>query len=265
MHHEQHKNDETWTEFLTDMRPNVGGPERVASTLAGGALAAYGLKQGGIVGTLAALLGGGMLLRGTTGHCHVYDALGVKSGEAPLGTQKSPFNRRPLSGRIHVNKTIMINRSPAELYKFWRNFENLPQFMKHLESVTTTGEKTSHWKAKGPLGTTVEWDAELTSDIGNERIGWKSLEGSDIHNSGVVEFRSTTNRGTELKVTLIYEAPGGKLGEWAAWLFGEEPSIQVAEDLRRFKRLMETGTLVTTEGQTSGREPAPPKSRSAGA
>jgi uncharacterized membrane protein len=127
--------------------------------------------------------------------------------------------------------------------------------MRHLESVTTTNSKISHWKAKAPLGQTVEWDAELTSDIPNEKIGWRSLDGAFIPNSGVVEFRPTIERGTEVKVTLTYEAPGGKIGEWIAWALGEEPSIQVAQDLRRFKSLMETGLIMKVEGQPSGRGP----------
>lgn len=253
----------SWTDSLTNLTPNVGAAERAVSAAAGGALAAFGFKQGGITGALAAILGGGMLFRGATGHCHVYQAMGVGTNEMPIGTLKSPFGRRPFSGRIHVTKSMMINKSPAEIYRFWQNFENFPWFMRHLESVTRRDEKISHWKAKGPLGTTVEWDAELTSDVENERIGWKSLEGSDIPNSGVVEFRPTADRGTLVKVTMIYEAPGGKLGEAFARLFGEEPNIQIADDLRRFKQLIETGRIPTTEGQPSGREAAPLRSMGA--
>lgn len=244
--------------FLTDTSQNVNNVERVASAVAGGALLAYGLKQGGVAGTVMSVLGGGMLLRGTTGHCHVYDAAGINTSDGPEGTRKSPFTRNSLfSGKVHVTKALTINKSAEELYTFWRNFENLPIFMRHLESVTTTDSKTSHWKAKAPLGQTVEWDAEVTSDVPNDRIGWKSLEGSDVANSGVIEFLPTRDRGTEVKVTLTYEAPGGKLGEWIAWALGEEPSIQVAEDLRRFKSLMETGLIMKTEGQPSGRDPLP--------
>src|SRR5215212_2784243 len=120
------RSKENWGEFITDMSTNVGGTERLVSSVAGGALLAYGLKQGGIGGTLMALLGGGMLIRGTTGHCHVYDAMGVNTSDGvPEGTRKSPFNRGLLSGRIHVTKSIVINKSAAELYQFWRNFENL--------------------------------------------------------------------------------------------------------------------------------------------
>ena len=263
MHHtETHEN--SLSTFLTDNSQNVNNLERVASTVAGGALVAYGYKMGGVGGTLVSLLGGGMLFRGATGHCHMYDALGVNTAaDVPEGTRKSPFKRASLfSGKIHVTKALTINKSAAELYEFWRNFENLPIFMRHLESVTKTDETFSHWKAKAPLGQTVEWDAEVTSDIPNQRIGWKSLEGAFIPNSGVVEFLPTANRGTEVKVAMTYEAPGGKLGEWIAWALGEEPSVQIAEDLRRFKSLMETGLIMKTEGQPSGREPLP-KARTA--
>ena len=258
MHHTE-THDKSLTNFVTDTSKNVNNVERIASVAAGGALLAYGLKHGGIGGTLLSVLGGGMLLRGTTGHCHTYDALGVNTAtDVPEGTRKSPFGRAGLlSGKVHVTKALTINKSPAELYEFWRNFENLPIFMRHLESVTKTDENNSHWKAKAPLGQSVEWDAEVTSDIPNQRIGWKSLEGAFIPNSGVVEFLPTRDRGTEMKVTLTYEAPGGKLGEWIAWALGEEPSIQIAEDLRRFKSLMETGLIMKTEGQPSGGDPLP--------
>ena len=251
-----HTNERSLTNFLTDTSQNVGGAERVASTVAGGALVAYGLKHGGLGGALMSVLGGSMLLRGTTGHCHVYDAIGVDTSGLPEGTRRSPFSRGSLlTGKVHVTKSLTINKSADELYHFWRNFENLPRFMRHLESVTMTDDKHSHWKAKAPLGQTIEWDAELTSDIENHRIGWASLEGATIPNSGVIEFRPTVERGTEVIVTMTYEAPGGKLGEWAAWALGEEPSIQIADDLRRFKMLMETGEIITNEGQPSGREP----------
>jgi uncharacterized membrane protein len=249
------------SEFLTDTSKNVNDPERVASAVAGGALVAYGLKKGGAIGAAMSLLGGGMLLRGTTGHCHVYDAAGIDTTGSTTNP-RSPYGKGWLSGKVHVTKAVTINKSPAELYQYWRNFENLPKFMKHLESVTVSGGSRSHWIAKAPLGQRVEWDAELTSDVENERIGWHSVEGSDIANSGVVEFKPTADRGTEVKVALTYEAPAGDLGSWIAWLFGEEPSTQVSEDLRRFKQIIETGEIISTKGQPSGREEMP-KARAA--
>lgn len=242
---------------------NVNDPERVVSAVAGGALIAFGVKQGGLLGASLSLLGGGLLHRGATGHCYVYGAAGVNTSDP----DKASFFEKASniwSSPVRVKKATTVNASPAEVYRYWRNFENLPNFMKHLESVTRIDDKRSHWKAKAPLGMTVEWDAELTSDVENQRIGWASIEGSDIPNSGTVEFRPTVDRGTEVIVTLMYEAPGGKIGEWAAWALGEEPTVQVAEDLRRFRSIMETGMIITTEGQSSGRaEGARPMARAA--
>lgn len=246
-------NKNSLTEYLPNLETNVGKPERVISALTGGALVAYGLKRRDTVGVLLSLLGGGLAFRGTTGHCEVYKQLGMDTAHSEaLGLN-----------RIHVQKSVTINQPAAELYQFWRNFENLPQFMNHLESVTTTGEKTSHWKVKAPLGTTFEWDAELTSDVENEKIGWKSAEIAEISNSGVVEFHETKNRGTEVRITLTYEPPAGKIGSLIAKLFGEEPNQQIEEDLRRFKRLMETGSIMKIEGQPSGREKLQTKAMSA--
>ncbi len=236
----QESNTKEITNFLTDMKQNVGDDERLVSAIAGAGLVTYGISKGGLLGTALSLVGGGLVYRGATGHCHLYSAVD-KNTAAPSQT------------RVHVQKSVTIDKSQAELYQFWRNFENLPQFMNHLESVTVLDDKRSHWKAKAPLGTSVEWEAEATGEVENERISWHSVEGSEIPNSGVVEFRPTTNRGTEVRVTLTYEPPAGKLGSWIAWLFGEEPSQQVAEDLRRFKSLMETGLIMKVEGQTSGR------------
>ncbi len=256
----KHKQEKSLTDILTNTNTNVSPAERVISATAGGALLAYGIKRGGVSGAALSILGGGLALRGTTGHCQVYDALDVDTTKK--GSEKVTFAKGFLAGKIHVKKSVTIDKSAAELYVFWRNFENLPQFMNHIEAVKNTGEKTSHWIAKAPLGTTVEWDAELTSDVENEKIGWKSSEISEVKNSGTVEFLPTTNRGTEVRVTLTYEPPAGKLGAIVAKLFGEEPSQQVEEDLRRFKRLMETGLIMKIEGQPSGRE-ALPKAKAA--
>jgi len=262
-----HKTNEnkSLVETVTNFDKNVGDTERIASTVAGGALIAYGLKRGGALGAAVSIVGGGLALRGATGHCQVYDALGKDTSEGDSKGEKSPYSKSLLTGKIHVTKSVTINKSPSELYTFWHDFENLPKFMTHLESVKNTGEKTSHWKAKAPFGTSVEWDAELTSERENERIGWKSLEGSDIPNSGVVEFKPTTNRGTEVRVTLTYEAPAGYLGSLVAKLFGEEPSQQVYGDLYRFKSLMESGEVITVEGQTSGRAEDQAKAKVKGA
>jgi uncharacterized membrane protein len=154
---------------------------------------------------------------------------------------------------VSVEKFVTINRTPDECYRFWRSFENFPRFMKHLESVQVLDSKRSHWKAKAPAGTSIEWDAEIVGDNAGNFLAWRSIEGAEIDNAGIVRFeRAPGNRGTIVRLQMRYHPPGGKAGALAAKLFGEEPSIQIEGDLRRFKQLMETGEITTTEGQASG-------------
>jgi uncharacterized membrane protein len=149
---------------------------------------------------------------------------------------------------IKVEKSIVIHRSPAELYRFWRNFNNLPRIMDHLESVTVYDSRRSHWVAKAPIGSTVKWDAEIIKDKPNELISWRSLEKSDVDHTGSVQFIvNPEGPGTEVRVMLQYNPPGGKLGAVVAKLFGEEPSQQIEEDLQRFKEVMETGEFLKSE------------------
>lgn len=155
---------------------------------------------------------------------------------------------------IRVQKSIMISRPREDVYRFWHDFENLPRFMKHLESVQVHGDKRSHWVARGPAGKRVEWDAEVIADQPNELIAWRSLEGADVENSGSVRFESAPGgRGTIVRVEMEYLPPAGVVGALVAKLFGEEPAQQVEEDLHRFKQLLEAGEIITTEGQPAGR------------
>jgi len=251
------QDDELQLENSDDKRTNVGSTERVASAIAGAGLIAYGLKRADTTGILLSVLGGGLALRGATGHCQVYDAMDIDTNQEHSSTNFRTAGKKSsglFSSKIHVKKSVTINKSPAELYQFWRNFENLPKFMSHLESVSNSEGNRSHWVAKAPFGTTVEWDAEITSERENERIGWNSLEGASVPNSGVVEFRPTSTRGTEVRVVLTYEPPAGKLGAMVAKLFGEEPSQQVYGDLCRFKSIFESGEIITTVGQPSARK-----------
>ncbi|HEX3035278.1 MAG TPA: SRPBCC family protein [Thermodesulfobacteriota bacterium] len=223
---------------------NINEVERWASIIGGGALTLYALKQRSRGSILLALLGGGLIQRGATGHCYMYETLGVRTSG-----QGEPYERG-----ISVKKSITIgNKTPEELYKFWRNFENLPIFMKHLESVRVIDDKHSHWVAKAPRGNTVEWDAEITYERENDMISWRSLEESDISNAGSVRFeRAPAGRGTTIRVSLQYNPPASKIGSTIAKLFGEEPDQQIREDLRRLKQLMETGEVPTTQSQPSG-------------
>ena len=161
--------------------------------------------------------------------------------------------RRKLGGQrgIHVEHSVLIRRPVAELYRFWRDFENLPRFMEHLESVSGREEGISHWVARAPGGMTVEWDARIINEVDNRLIGWQSLTGSRIATAGSVHF-DETERGTIVRVHLQYNPPGGKLGAGVAYMMGEEPNLQIQEDLRRFKSLMEAGETPTTAGQPAG-------------
>ena len=227
---------------------NVGSSERWMSAVGGGALALLGLRRGGLGGAALLSLGGSLVHRGTTGHCNAYAAMGMDTSDAPAAPQKY-FERG-----IHVEESVTVNKSPAELYAFWRNFENLPSFMNHLNSVTTIDEKRSRWEAKAPAGTTVSWEAEIINDQRNALIAWRSLGGATVDNAGSVRFvAGPAGRGTEVRVVLDYIPPAGRVGAWVAKLFGEEPAIQVRDDLRRFKQVMETGETTSTEGQPSGR------------
>ena len=148
-----------------------------------------------------------------------------------------------------VKKSIIIDRTPEEIYQFWHNFENLPTFMKHLESVSVTGDGRSHWVAKAPAGSSVEWDAEVTEDRPNELIAWRSLEGADVDNSGSVRFeRAPGNNGTIVHVDIEYNPPGGVIGSVVAKLSGEEPGQQIYDDLRNLKQVMEVGEIVLSDG-----------------
>jgi uncharacterized membrane protein len=221
---------------------NVGETERWASAIGGGALALYGLTQlirnGSWGGAVLALVGGSLIYRGTSGHCAMYEAAGINTAGTSEGA-KSPVVSVPADRGIKVEESIVINnRTPEELYQFWRNFENLPRFMNHLESVTASGNR-SHWVAKAPAGTTVEWDAEVYNEKQGELIAWRSLEGSQVDNAGSVHF-TPAQGGTEVRVVLKYDPPGGVVGATVAKIFGEEPSQQIRDDLGRFKELMET-------------------------
>jgi len=228
---------------------NVGWDERKISLVAGSALALFGLARRSLGGLGLAAIGGALAYRGVTGHCHMYSALGMNTAEDETSATPEEY----FSRGIHVETSMTINRSPEELFSFWRNFENLPRFMQHLESVKVIDDKKSTWVAKAPAGLSVQWDAEIINEESNALIAWRSIGGAEVDNAGSVRFMpGPEGRGTEVKVVIDYIPPAGQLGRIVAKLFGEEPSIQVKEDLRRFKRLMETGEIPTIQGQPRG-------------
>lgn len=231
--------------ILTNRRPAGWMWSRVAGdaldlTMLAAALLSPGTKKANLLGATTAVLGVTAL-----------DMTNAQQLSRPPGLRDSTVRA----------KSVTINKSPEELYKFWRNFENLPQFMNHLESVQVLDDGRSHWVAKGPAGTTIEWDAEITEDIPNELIAWRSLEGADVENSGSVRFeRAPVDRGTIVRVEIEYSPPAGALGAAVAKLFGEEPEQQMKGDLHRFKQVMEIGEVVHSDaslhkGPHPGRPP----------
>jgi uncharacterized membrane protein len=228
---------------------NVAEIERWASALGGAALAVYGVRQRSIGGAMLAASGSALIYRGATGYCPVYAAAGVSTVENRTDT------RRALAGSagITLEESVTIGRPAAELYQFWRDFERLPRVMDHLVWVRALDARRSHWVAKAPGGSTVEWDAEIINEIPDELIAWQTVPGAEVASAGSVHFKKAPgSRGTELRVRLQYDPPAGRLGAWAAWLFGREPGQTIREDLRRFKQLMEAGEVPTTAGQPRG-------------
>jgi len=215
---------------------NVGEVERWGSFVGGAALTLYGLGRGGLGGLALAAVGGSLVYRGVSGHCDVYRTLGVSTAE-----RHGPRTSVPAGHGVRVQTDITVLKSREELFRFWRNLENLPRIMRHLESVRDLDGKRSHWVARGPLGVRAAWDAEIIAERENELIGWRSLEGSEVNAAGSVHFApGAGGRGTTIEVVLKYDPPGGKPGIAMAKLFGQDPAEQIREDLRSFKRFMET-------------------------
>ena len=250
------KDDIDWESFDPpgDSRHNVAKGERIGSVALGAALVGLGIRRRDPVGLVAALFGSYFITRGATGRCVVYQALGVSTGEAD--TVLRPSSRDDVTGRaatvnprkaVKVERSVSIDKPRAELFTFWRNFENLPRFMEHLVSVRVDSPTRSHWQAKAPAGRTVEWDAEIVNEVPDEIIAWKSVGEPDVSNAGSVNFSDAPGgRGTVVRVTLDYEPPAGRVGAILSHFFTEEPDHQIREDLRKFKQLMETGEITTS-------------------
>ena len=156
---------------------------------------------------------------------------------------------------IHIKKSITIGLPPPEVYRFWRDFENLPAVLKGLDSITSRGDGIYHWTVKGPTGAKYEWDAEIYNEIEDELIAWRTVNGADVANAGSIRFEEAPDgRGTYVKVTVNYNPTAGKLGQLLAKLTGKEPEQLIEQNLRRLKQFLETGEIATIEGQSSGRE-----------
>ncbi len=216
---------------------NIGEAERWLSIAAGIGLATYGLTQRrGARAFMLAAFGGLLVRRGASGHCHTYDLFGINTAGTGQDT------RRALGGNagVIVDERVTINQPVEILYRFWRNLENLPQVMRHLESVERITDTLSRWRAKGPANTVVEWNAEIINEVANKLIAWQSIEGSDVVSAGSVHFDDLGGgRGTRVRVRLQYNPPGGKVGAAIVKLVGRDAATEIREDLKQFKQSVE--------------------------
>lgn len=222
---------------LVHDRRNMSEIERWLSVSTGLGLATYALtKRRGMARWTLAGFGALLVGRGTSGHCHTYELFGINTAGTGQDTRRALGG----SGGVLVDERVTINQPIEILYRFWRNLENLPRFMRHLESVERITDTLSRWRAKGPAGTTVEWNAEIINEVPNQVIGWQSIEESEVVSAGSVNFASAgPGLGTHVHVRLQYSPPGGKVGAAIVKLLGQDPATDIREDLQQFKQLVE--------------------------
>jgi uncharacterized membrane protein len=219
---------------------NVGYGERLITALLGCGLLLRGLRgRSGVMGNVTALMGIALLNRAASGYCPAYHAMGFntrdRSDTSLLGRPKVHTDRA-----IKIQQSITIHRSARDLYRYWRQVENLPKVMSHLRSVVAINEHLSHWIIETlPHTREIEWDAEIVNEVDNERIGWRTLKGAVVEHAGSVVFEAIGDATTKVTVTLQYDPPGGPLGAALASLFGQDAAKTIGEDLARFKEVME--------------------------
>lgn len=220
-------------DYKRRLHANVGDMERIGSLLAGGALIAVSLlgrktPRWGLLGA-----GVGLLLRGSTGYCSLYQALGID------GRDRRHRDGVPGNGGVRIEHTVDIHCPAAELYQFWRRVDQLPSILRHVESVVALDEWHSHWKARGPLGPALEWDAEIINERENQLIAWQSVHGASLKNAGSVRFDPINEEATRLKVCLELQPVGGTAALTLIRLFGTDPQRELETDLERFKDFAE--------------------------
>jgi uncharacterized membrane protein len=236
------------TEILSRLpAANVGSAERLMTLLAGAALLGYAWRSNS---KKLGLASAGLLLRGASGYCPAYAAMGVNNADT----------KDALSGSrgVHVRESITINAPAEEIYRFWRQLDRLPEVMPHLERVEQLDTKRSRWTAKAFDKVPVTWEAEIINEVPYETIGWKTVPGESIQHAGSVNFKPAYgNRGTEVRVHLQYSAPGGRASSWLAWLAGEDPGNLTREGLRALKRRLEGGQITGDVAAFPSPSPAP--------
>lgn len=230
--------------ILTQSQPTGWVWSRVAGdvldlTLLGSAMNSEDSERDRVAATAAAVVG--------------VTALDLFCGDQLSRVGSTTNGHRAAGEAIRRVRAITVNRSPEETYRFWRDFTNFPRFMQHLQSVELLDDTRSRWRTEAPAGRSVEWEAEITEDRPNELIAWRTLPGSDVRHSGCVRFQPAPGgRGTEVRIEMEYQPPGGAVGSTIAALFGKEPKQQLQDDLRRFKQVLETGVVVQSSASLGG-------------
>ena len=212
--------------------------EHISALVTGGLLFLTGHRKGGFAGLLFKIGGVALLYRGQQGYRRLYNAVGLQLADKPSGVGKH---------NVRVEAEITVDRPREELYRIWRNVENLPVFMDHLVNVVELNDLDSRWVAKAPAGMVITWDARIINDIENELIAWETLEGSGVDNAGSVHFEDEEGGGTRIRVVLLYDPPADLFGAFLAKVFHNDPQTQIERDLKRFKRIMEVGSVVAAE------------------
>jgi uncharacterized membrane protein len=222
---------------------NISENERILSAAAGAGLLALGLARRRLDGLLLGGLGGALIWRGYRGYCQCYAALGINTAE------RHPATAIPAKQGEKVERSITIRRSPEDLYRYWRNLENLARIMNNLERVDEYDPQRSHWVAKGPMRKQLQWDAEIHNERANEHIAWRSLPGGDIETAGSIHFKPSDQPGyTEVTLSMKYNPPAGKVGAQLANWIGDGLEQKLAEDLQRFKQIVEAEDATSSSG-----------------
>ncbi|HVT10931.1 MAG TPA: SRPBCC family protein [Fimbriimonadaceae bacterium] len=212
---------------------DAGDVEHLAALVTGGLLFATGVRKGGFAGFLFKAGGLALLYRGQQGYRRLYSALGVRLDSRPTGIGKQ---------NIRVESEIVVRRPREELYRIWRNFENLPVFMDHVIKVVELNDYESRWVARAPAGMVITWDAIIINDVEDEMIAWETLEGSGVDHAGSVHFSDEPDGATRIRVVFRYDPPTDLFGAFIGRVFGSDPQRQIDRELRRFKRIMEVGS-----------------------
>lgn len=230
---------------------NLGNGERMLSGAAGLVALLWAMRRGGMPGGVLAVVGVATIARAASGYCPIKAVTSARPAERRIA-QKQGWRSAAAAMR-----SVTIARPPAEVYRFFRDVGNLPRFLRHVERVTAIDNTRSRWIARAPSGRTFAWEAIITEDQPDERIGWRSAPGADIRNIGWIKFHPAPGgRGTEVHASIAYEPSGGQLSRIVTELWGEQPGSQAHDDLRRLKQVLETGEVTTPAMRRPSATPA---------